>query len=60
MLLLGLSVYLVVAYSGQHLTQYMTRKLEIIACQQSARADLRDDGECKRLAIKPITIKQQQ
>ena len=59
-MLLGLSIYLVVAYGGQYLTQYMTRQLEIIACQQSARADRRDDVECKELAMKPITIKQQQ
>jgi hypothetical protein len=53
---LGSVIYLVVAIGGSWVTNYMQRQLEIIACQQAAHADRRDDGECRELALKPIAL----
>jgi hypothetical protein len=56
MLAAGCCLYLAAACGGQYLMQYMTRQLEITACQQSAHADRRDDGECEALKLKPIAL----
>lgn len=56
MLAAGCCLYLVVAYGGQYLMQYMTRQLEITACQQAAQADRRDGAECEALKLKPIAL----
>jgi len=56
LLALGGIIYVVVAYGGAYIIAIMQRQLAVVSCQQAAQADKRDGGECRELAMKPITI----
>lgn len=52
----GSLLYLGVAFSGHWFTQHMQHQLDVIGCEQAAKADRRVDDECQQLAQKPINF----